>query len=328
MKIEELCEFALREDLFASCCVGFSKNGEEEIFAFNCEEDSIFDCASLTKSMPTSYLALKAIENGILNLETPVAEALPDFAKYHNNDAKIFHLLTHSLDYRFPLSYLKELPPQEIWQRICSHKFEIPPGRLFCYGNASSVLLGKVLENIYKTPLDKLAKKNVFEPLEMKNTGWHPLEWASADRIIPSEICSWRNRELRGETHDESAWKLERVFGVVGSAGVFSTVIDILKFLRHILESDFLLEKLTVNAFKTLAECTALGFELNNEKFMGKQNLPVFGKTGFTGGSFICRPQDKSCLVFLSNYTYPKRKPNADRINEFRSKLAERYFLH
>jgi hypothetical protein len=68
VEIEKLCGLGLKEGLFASCCVGFSKNGEEEIFAFNCEEDSIFDCASLTKSMPTSYLALKAIENGILKI--------------------------------------------------------------------------------------------------------------------------------------------------------------------------------------------------------------------------------------------------------------------
>ena len=316
----------LRNDLFSSCCIGVSKNGEREILTFNCEENSIFDCASITKSMPTAYLALKAIESGILNLETPVAEILPDF---NERTAKIFHLLTHSLDYRFPMSSLKDLSPREIWQKICSHKFEIPPGQLFCYGNANSILLGKVLETIYKIPLDKLAKEKVFEPLKMQSTGWHPLEWANANRIIPTEICPWRGRELKGETHDESAWKLEQEFGAVGSAGIFSTVPDILNFLEHILEDDFLIEKLTKNAFgrgvlhTPSNECTALGFELNNPKFMGKKGDAIFGKTGFTGTSFVCKPQGKTCLVILSNYTYPKRKPNPDKINEFRARLAE-----
>jgi len=273
--------------------------------------------------MPTGYLALKAIQDGILSLETPVADVLPDFAAYHGKEAKIFHLLTHSLDYRFPMSSLKDLPPQEIWQRICSHKFEIPPGQLFCYGNANSILLGKVLETVYNTPLDKLAKERVFEPLKMQSTGWHPLKWAPASRIIPTEICHWRGRELRGETHDESAWKLELEFGAVGSAGIFSTVPDILTFLEHILEDDFLLEKLTKNAFDSGNDCTALGFELDNPKFMGNCPSPVFGKTGFTGTSFICLPQKKFCLVILCNYTYPVRKPNADKINEFRARVAE-----
>ncbi|MDR0515683.1 MAG: serine hydrolase, partial [Fibromonadaceae bacterium] len=315
-------ELALEESLFSSCCIGISKNGEREIFAFNCEEDSIFDCASITKSMPTAYLALRAIESGILSLETPITEVLPNFGE---RTAKIFHLLTHSLDYRFPMSSLKDLPPQEIWQRICSHKFEIPPGQLFCYGNANSILLGRVLEAIYKMPLDKLASEKVFGPLGMQSTGWHPLEWASKSRIIPSEICPWRGRELRGETHDESAWRLEQEFGAVGSAGVFSTVPDILKFLNHIMESDFLVEKLTNNVLAYLNECTALGFELNNSKFMGeiKNGDAIFGKTGFTGTSFICRPRDKAILVILSNYTYPKRKPSPDKINEFRARLAE-----
>jgi CubicO group peptidase (beta-lactamase class C family) len=324
-KIRDDCSLALKEGLFSSCCVGVSQNGEAEILTFNCKEDSIFDCASITKSMPAGYLALKTIESGTLSLETPIAEILPDFAKHHDSSAKIFHLLTHSLDYRFPMSSLKNLPPQEIWQRICSHKFEIPPGELFCYGNANSILLGKVLESIYKTRLDILAKEKLFEPLEMKGTGWHPLEWAPASRIIPTEICPWRERELIGETHDESAWKLEQEFGAVGSAGIFSTVPDILKFLCHVMESEFLIKNLTANAFKKGKECTALGFELNNEKFMGKikEGEAIFGKTGFTGTSFICNPKNKLCLVILSNYTYPKRKPNADGINEFRAKLAE-----
>jgi CubicO group peptidase (beta-lactamase class C family) len=331
--IGDVCQQAIDEGLFTSCCAGISRNSETEILAFNCKEDSIFDCASITKSMPTGYLALKAIENKLLSLETPVAEILPDFAKHHNNDAKIFHLLTHSLDYRFPMSSLKNLAPKEIWQHICSHKFEIPPGQLFCYGNANSILLGRALESVYGISLAKLAKERIFEPLKMKDTGWKPIEWANPNRIIPTEICPWRGRELKGEVHDESAWKLEQEFGAVGSAGVFSTVPDILKFLHSILEDDFLIEKLTKNAFELdkqgvcnmlSQECTALGFELNNEKFMGKikEGYAVFGKTGFTGTSFICCPQSKLCLVFLSNYTYPKRKPNADRINEFRAKLA------
>ncbi|MCL1957255.1 MAG: beta-lactamase family protein [Fibromonadales bacterium] len=314
-------------DLFKSCCIATSRNGEREFLTIECEQSSIFDCASITKSMPTGYLALKAIEKGILSLDTPVADVLPDFAAYHDRDAKVFHLLTHSLDYRFPMSSLKNLPPQEIWQRICAHKFEIAPGELFCYGNANSILLGKVLEAVYNTPLDKLAKEKVFEPLKMQSTGWHPLEWASASCIIPTEICPWRGRELRGETHDESAWKLEQEFGALGSAGVFSTAPDILTFLEHILKDDFLTQKLMRNAFEgnTLLqqECTALGFELNNPKFMGNSPSPVFGKTGFTGTSFICQPEKKFCLVILCNYTYPVRKPNADRINEFRRGVAE-----
>jgi len=274
--------------------------------------------------MPVGYLALRAIESGILSLDTPIADVLPDFAKYHGKEARVFHLLTHSLDYRFPMSSLKDLPAQEIWQRICSHKFEIPPGELFCYGNANSILLGKVLEKVYDMPLATLAKTRVFEPLKMHNTGFFPLEWASKEKIIPTEICPWRGYELRGETHDESAWKLQQEFGAVGSAGVFSTVLDIFKFLNHILTSEYLIEKLTTNALLAGAHCTALGFELNEEKFMGKipEGNTIFGKTGFTGTSFICRPQDKCCLVILSNYTYPKRKLNADRINEFRSRMA------
>ena len=76
-------------------------------------------------------------------------------------------------------------------------------------------------------------------------------------------------------------------------------------------------------------ECTALGWELDAEKFMGSvHNSHMFGKTGFTGSSIVADAQKKKAVVLLSNFTYPKREDNASRINAFRSRLSELTFTH
>ena len=227
----------------------------------------------------TAYLALD------LDPNIPIKSILPEF----KNEGNISHLLNHTLDYRFPMSALKDLSPQEIVEKIYNHKFEIPPGQIHSYANANSIILGFILEKIYGMPLRTLAKQKVFEPLNMKDTDWHAKDWASKERIIPSEICEWRGYELRGETHDESAWKLEQEFGAVGSAGIFSTAPDILNFLEH---------AMTVKNW----------------------SIP-FEKTGFTGTYFIFDPKKKICLTILSNYTYPHRKPSKDGIEVFRQRF-------
>jgi CubicO group peptidase (beta-lactamase class C family) len=70
-------------------------------------------------------------------------------------------------------------------------------------------------------------------------------------------------------------------------------------------------------------QCTGLGWELNQE-YMGTMRTPsTIGKTGFTGAAVIMDIPKKSGLVFLSNYTWPKRKPNRDLINDVRAGVAD-----
>ena len=73
--------------------------------------------------------------------------------------------------------------------------------------------------------------------------------------------------------------------------------------------------------------CTALGFELDEEKFMGNVHHPrMFGKTGFTGSSLVADAETRRAVVLLSNFTYPHRETSAERINAFRSRLSELTF--
>ena len=82
------------------------------------------------------------------------------------------------------------------------------------------------------------------------------------------------------------------------------------------------------NAFPDdFGACAALGWELNSTKFMGTKISPhTFGKTGFTGASIVADPDKGATVVLLSNFTYPHREANADRIHAFRANLSDTFF--
>ena len=373
--IRALLQRAQTEGIFNKAVAGFIlPDGSTRIVTHNTPADTVFDIASLTKVCPTSTLALCYILEGKLGLDTKVADYIPEMQTNYRDDIRVFHLLTHSLDYRVPMKTLRTLPPEGILDALFTYKFSKAPGADFNYGNPASVLLGMILQRIAGKDLQQQGRERFFEPLDMTRSGWDPLtrEWnpITKEEISPTEICEFRGREICGEIHDESAWVLRKLFPV-GSAGMFSCVPDLLKFVKMVLNDGTavnaageeirvapagILEMVSRNAFMredaapfipagssnagdsdatgpnaagplSAGACTALGWELAQSKFMGSRVSPrTFGKTGFTGASIVADPVAGAAAILLSNFTYPHREPNADRIHAFRAALADAFF--
>jgi CubicO group peptidase (beta-lactamase class C family) len=337
-----LLKGAETEGIFNKAVAGFiMPDGSREILTLNTPENTVFDIASLTKVCPTSTLALSYILEGKLSVDTKVIDYIPELQTNYREDIRVFHLLTHSLDYRVPMKTLRTLPAEGILNALYTYQFEKAPGADFNYGNPASVLLGIILQRLMGKDLQQQGRERFFIPLGMTRSGWDPLDrdWnpIPKDEISPTEICSFRGREIQGEIHDESAWVLRELFPV-GSAGMFSCVPDLLKFVKMILmDGKFedkqiipagVLDIVSHNAFPDdFGACAALGWELNAPRFMGTKVSPqAFGKTGFTGASIVADPDKGGAIVLLSNFTYPHREPNADRIHAFRAKLSDAFF--
>ena len=237
--IERLLEQADSAGVFHKAVAGFIlPDGSTRLVAFNTPADTVFDIASLTKVCPTSTLALCYILEGKLHLDDRVIDYIPELQTNYREDIRVFHLLTHSLDYRVPMKTLRTLPPEGILNALFTYQFAKAPGADFNYGNPASVLLGIILQRIAGADLQQQGRERFFEPLDMTRSGWDPLtrEWnaISREEIAPTEICEFRGREICGEIHDESAWVLRKLFPV-GSAGMFSCVPDLLKFVKMVM---------------------------------------------------------------------------------------------
>lgn len=237
--IERLLSQGESAGVFHKAVAGFIlPDGTTRTVALNTPADTVFDIASLTKVCPTSTLALCYILEGKLHLDDRVIDYIPELQTNYREDICVFHLLTHSLDYRVPMKTLRTLPPEGILNALFTYKFAKAPGADFNYGNPASVLLGIILQRLTGKDLQQQGRERFFEPLGMTRSGWDPLtrEWNPIPReeIAPTEICEFRGREICGEIHDESAWVLRKLFPV-GSAGMFSCVPDLLKFMHMVM---------------------------------------------------------------------------------------------
>jgi CubicO group peptidase (beta-lactamase class C family) len=343
-KIVNYLKSCIGENIFPGCVFGTLVNDKREIVAAGnftydpaspeVKEETVYDVASITKAIPTSCLALSLIEKGILSLDTRCMDVIPELAvSPYRESILIRHLLTHTLDFNFRLSDKKNLTPQEILNAILTAPLRAPPGVVYCYANATSILLGLVVERISGSRLDRLAEERFFSPLGMKRTVFFPDDQLKK-RIPPTEVDPWRRREIRGEVHDESAWAL-RPSVVAGSAGLFSAVPDLQIFLAMLLNKGeyggvryfkpATVELMHTNALPPAMGATAaLGWELNNENYMGLGRSPsTFGKTGFTGCTILADPAKNAGFIFLTNHTYPNRRANKEAINKVRRTLAE-----
>lgn len=337
---------AIHEKVFPGCVLGFtSRPGMRKVIAYgsftyeeNSEkvnENTIYDVASITKSIPTACLALKLIDEGKLSLNQAMIEFIPEFDNSERERVRIKHLLTHTLDSGLRLSHYKHKTPDEILSIILKSDFKTSPGRTFFYSNATSVLLGMVVERVTHQAIDQLAEEWFFGPLNMRRTTFHPSLF-DKKQIPPTEEDAWRGRVVQGEVHDESAFRLREKM-VVGSAGLFSTVPDLLTFMEMLLSqgsfkgrkyfSPEMARMMHTNQLKEIGHWAGLGWELWQKRFMGQFcSKETFGKTGFTGCVFVCDPLQEKGFVLLTNRTYPKRNPDVSLMNRVRSDIADIVF--
>jgi CubicO group peptidase (beta-lactamase class C family) len=345
-KITERINKAILERVFPGCVVGFvSPRSELTVAAFgrhtydasspHMKQDSIFDVASITKAIPTSSLALQLIDKEKLRPDDRLIDYIPEFNNSSREKVLIRHLLTQTLNYNFRLSALKDSGPDGILNAIFTTEFQSEPGSTYFYSNATSILLGMVVEKVNKECLAVTAQREFFDPLAMERTSFFPEQFSKLD-IVPTEFDTWRGRLIHGEIHDESAFVLRQKM-VAGSAGLFSSVPDLLRFLQMLLNngiwqgrryfSDNSIRRMQTNQIPGLGLFAGLGWELNQKRYMGNYcSGQTIGKTGFTGCVCICDIPGQTAMALLSNSTFPARKPDMHTIDSVRRDIADIIF--
>jgi CubicO group peptidase (beta-lactamase class C family) len=138
-----------------------------------------------------------------------------------------------------------------------------------------------------------------------------------------------------GEVHDESAWVLQKVM-IPGSAGLFSTVPDLLIFLQMLLNqgvhgnqryfSESIIKAMGTNQLGIAGASAGLGWEYDQGRYMGRYSSEVFGKTGFTGCVVMINIKRGRAFSLLSNFTYPHRKASVEPMQALRRDLADMVF--
>ncbi|WP_433725885.1 serine hydrolase domain-containing protein [Nocardia sp. CA-129566] len=138
-------------------------------------EHTGFLFGSVTKVLTTT-LVLRQVERGLLNLETPVVQYLPEFALTASGADKILvrHLISHTngidADLFFPdakgrdalRTYVNGLASN------CGTLFE--PGEQLSYSNGGMIVAGRLLEVVTGLAFPDLLERDIYAPVGMKDS--------------------------------------------------------------------------------------------------------------------------------------------------------------
>ncbi len=231
---------------------GFSRLDKSE----GIREDSIFRLASMTKPI-TGCAFMQLFEKGLVDLDTPVSEFIPEFKEMQvavkiENDA-----ITETEEMRFQITprmilshssgigsgssgviqakgLKKQLLLKDTVSLYSSTVLDFQPGTKQAYSATWAFdVLARVIEIISGMQYGDYLRKNIFEPLGMSDTTYLPTD-EQLTRVV--DFCA----------RTESGFRVHGIsprvgFGglcensVCGGAGLFSSLGDYSKFARMLL---------------------------------------------------------------------------------------------
>lgn len=304
--------------------------------------DSIVRIHSMSKAI-TSVAALTLLERGLCTLDTEVADVLPNFSQLcrrHWFGARrrapitLSHLLTHTsgLAYPNPKGARNErelahalgaagesdaFPLSEWAERLAHARLAHAPGARFTYG-VSTDLLGRIIEVLSGSTLDRYVQQHVTEPLGMHDTGFG----------VPAEkhdrVSRFYYREGDGHRAAKSTVYTQPAF-LSGGGGLFSSANDYLRFCRMLLGEGALdgVRVLSAPLVRSFARCALTG-RLTRARIEAGHGLGpgighglvgrvvtdpgrshfgergTFGWDGMGGGTFFVDPKRDFAAVFIT----------------------------
>lgn len=277
--------------------------------------DTIFDLASITKPLVVGTLVQVLIDQGRLDLADPAVTHLPEFDDWLEPRVTLEQLLLHTsgLPASNPLSEYRGTPSQALARTLESPVLAMP-GRRFEYSDVGYISLGVLIERATGERLDVLARRLLWQPLGLTDTGY--CVPACRDlRVAPTDIAPDRSRSpLRGVVNDPRAYRLG---GVAGHAGLFSTAPDLSRYARMLLGGGEVdgVRVLSPEAVRRFTEPRAvpgglrnLGWDVSVQFQSPRGTLlspRAFGHTGYTGTAFWIDPEQDLFVIFLSNRIHP-----------------------
>jgi CubicO group peptidase (beta-lactamase class C family) len=302
-------------------------------------EEPVFDVGSVTKVAATTTLCMHLVDDGRLDLGSPVSQWLPGFTGEGKDTLTVRDLLEHQAGlWEWWPTYLDgagttQDPLDVVGDLPLRHR----PRSGRHYSDLGFMLLGEVIAQVYGEPLDRIVRRCVFEPLGMHDTGYRGCEAmpsvpsVSSGRVVATSVGDWyerrmvdtgspypvpcrsssfgrwRTHTLVGEVNDGNCW--HAFGGVAGHAGLFTTAADLMRLGRALLAA---LDGAGPWSRDVVGEFfrpgrdpgQALGFRVRR----GARGAVVH-HAGFPGARFAVLPERARVVVLLTNRLHTLGEP-------------------
>jgi CubicO group peptidase (beta-lactamase class C family) len=208
------------------------------------DPSTLFQACSISK--PTAIIcAFRLIQQKYFTLTSPIGPLLPPSLHAHFTRTRtsttllstltISHLMSHTAGLN--VSYFPGYPssvalPASTASLLASGPdanantlaltISAFPGQAFTYSGGGTLLLQAIMEHVTQTPFTELMRKEIFEPLGMTRSFYHPLD---EGEVNVAE--AWHN----GWTRCKEKWHVQPEGA---AAGLWTTPQDLLRLIRGV----------------------------------------------------------------------------------------------
>ncbi|MBN2497715.1 MAG: beta-lactamase family protein [Deltaproteobacteria bacterium] len=329
-----LCIQHRNDGFYSTCCGRLSVHRPTACVTMR----TVYDLASLTKVLAMTSVVLDCIRRREFDLETPVAEAIPDFAY---GRVLVGHLLQHTSGLATWRPYFEEVAAAAgggwiatergkaaLRSMLLAEPLQSKPGVRVEYSDLGFILLDWFVERRTGAPLDRLFDRRIARRLGLRQLFFVDLKRPRQARRLrqgrsfaDTERCAWRLRTLCAEVHDENCYVMG---GVSGHAGLFGTAGDTVRLAAAWLDAargrksvfDGGLVRRFWSRSSGLGSSRALGFDTpstSDSQAGGRMGPATVGHLGFTGTSVWIDPDRELIIALLTNRINPSRENQAIR---------------
>lgn len=228
--------------------------------------DSVFQLGSITKVW-TATLVMQLVDAGVLSLDAPVVEVLPELRLADPETTKhvtMRHLLTHTSGIDGDV-FTDTGRGDDCLEKYLTVLAEVaqnhPMGATWSYCNAGFSLAGRVIERLTGGTWDAALRERLVAPLGLRHTITLPEE-ALLHRAAVGHVTPAGEEPSRA-----SVWQLPRSAGPAGLIG--STVADVLGFTRMHLTGGLAPDGTRLLSEASAAAMTAREAELPDTRTLG-----------------------------------------------------------
>lgn len=266
-------------------------------------KDTTFPIGSMTKQF-TAMAIMQLVEKGLINVDDVISKYIPDFP--NGNIITIQELLTHSSGivnctnlpefWSMDIDSLKDI--NNIISLFKNKSLEFEPGSKFNYSNSGYILLGYIIEKVSGTNYIDYLKKNIFDPLNMKNTG---LSYDGTKKMYTSTGYS-------GYLDVFPISDIITLNGAYGAGNLCSTTEDLYKWDRALYTDKLVKQSTLKDIFSNHIEMASSGIYYGYGWMLSKG---TYGEEIYHGGntlgftSNIARyPDENLTIIILTNVGY------------------------
>jgi CubicO group peptidase (beta-lactamase class C family) len=305
---------AMEETATPGVAFGMLHEGEEHVAGFGVTSvenplevtpETLFQIGSITKTF-TGTAAMCLVEQGLLDLDTPLRTYLPELKLGDEgvaSRATMRHLLTHTGGWIG--DYFDDFGSgDDALARIVDSLADLPQltplGEIWSYNNAGFYIAGRVVEVLTGKTYEQAVQDLLFAPLRLDNSFFFP------EDVMTRRFAVGHHRAEKGPPTVARPWPVGRAIHAAG--GIASDVSDLLRWARfHMSDGEGVLTRASLDemqrdqfAAESIFERVGIAWAISERT--GARIVAHGGGTNGQIAAFFFAPEHDFAFALLTNH--------------------------